>query len=209
MVNVEERQEMWNLSRKRWWERILEMTSSDWKQREKTVSLLKNKCFLVIWWGPEKLGAKNRVFQEVLPLNCGGRSLRFWGTARRKIARCIGGSCTGESPQILKDKVAIWSLREVGLHKPHLIVMLCQAVCPVSLLLQEKNHLKTVAWNRTFIISHSFCGSESRRQVSWLVQALDVSCSCGLSAPVGAGIGRGGGSLLEQPGADQHLFLFR
>lgn len=76
------------------WERILEVPDSHWKQREKTGSLLKSKGFLVIWWGPAKLGPR-------LESSMGGRrrcsaQVHKWCFPAFLFWRCISWSFVGQ-----------------------------------------------------------------------------------------------------------------
>lgn len=94
MVNLRKRKKMWNFSGKSHWERILEVPNSHWKQREKTESLLKSKGFLVIWWGPAKLGPR-------LASSMGGRrkcsaQVHKWCFSAFLFWRCISWSSMGQ-----------------------------------------------------------------------------------------------------------------
>lgn len=94
-----------------------------------------------------------------------------------------------KSANVLKGQLATWGLREVGLNKPDLVVMLCQALFPVYILLQKKIILTPCFKTKIFIISHSFCGSGTGAQPSWVLPAQGLLCSYGESLLAGAGIG--------------------
>lgn len=117
-VNDGKRKEMWNLSRKSQWERIFEVPNSYWKQGEKIGSLLKSKGFLVILWGSAKLEVKaSRVIHDAFF----GHELWGWELGvlvccQEENSQVDREKLCWEKSQHLKDQIAIWGLREVGLN---------------------------------------------------------------------------------------------
>ena len=95
------------------------------------------------WWGSARLGTKPSVICDALGLNSESQNLGFGVLPGGKFPGRLGRSCAWiparKAPNTLKGQVAIWGLRELGLNKPDLAIMPCQAFCPGYQLLQTKS----------------------------------------------------------------------
>lgn len=117
----------------------------------------------------------------------------FWRPARRKIPRWIGGSVFGFLPKKCQRSQGPDSHLGLKGGGPESARLGCYALPSTFSSLYtaaEKKIILTPCFKtKIFIISHSFCGSGTGAQPSWVLPAQGLLCSYGESLLAGAGIG--------------------